>query len=78
MAVAFHGPIRLLLASFCSFVERSRLDRADPKHYPTKAYGFYQSFLHRPLSHPRNCHFGVKVHFESLVGGFVIAPVAFR
>ena len=38
MAVASHGPIRLLSASFCSFAERSRFSRIDPKHYLPQAY----------------------------------------
>ena len=39
MAVAFHGLIRLLLAPFCSFAERSRFSRIDPKHCLPQAYG---------------------------------------
>ena len=38
MAVASHGPIRLLSASFCGFAERSRFSRIDPKHYLPQAY----------------------------------------
>ncbi|EJK47174.1 hypothetical protein THAOC_34128 [Thalassiosira oceanica] len=38
MAVASHGPIRLLLASFCSFADRSLFNPCYPKHYYSKAY----------------------------------------
>ena len=38
-AVASHSLIRLLLACFCSFAERSRFNRIDPKHYLPQAYG---------------------------------------
>ena len=38
-AVASHGLIRLLLACFCSFAERSRFNRIDLKHYLPQAYG---------------------------------------
>ena len=37
-AVASHGLIRLLLACFCSFAERSRFNRIDLKHYLPQAY----------------------------------------
>mmetsp|Transcript_4165 Transcript_4165/g.9531 ORF Transcript_4165/g.9531 Transcript_4165/m.9531 type:complete len:82 (+) Transcript_4165:913-1158(+) len=38
MAVASHGLIRLLLASFCSFADRSLFNPCYPKHYYGKAY----------------------------------------
>ena len=44
-AVASHGLIRLLLACFCSFAERSRFNRIDPKHYLPQAYSMRLSAL---------------------------------
>ena len=41
MAVASHGLIRLLLAPFCSFAERSHFSRIAPKHCLPQAYGYF-------------------------------------
>ena len=41
-AVASHGLIRLLLACFCSFAERSRFKRIDLKHYLPQAYVLFR------------------------------------
>ena len=46
-AVASHGLIRLLLACFCSFAERSRFNRIDPKHYLPQAYCIIKNVVDR-------------------------------